>query len=101
MNANKKALASATAGAKAQSFCGTTRIDIFMSTHFIHHHVCSLDNGLRSRQALLSNDGISIAFRPALISPFNTALQLPQSHHLQLSEREGSVPTLLNHRFYS
>ena len=38
---------------KSQNFCGTTQIDIKISTHFAYHHMHLSDNGRGSRQRLL------------------------------------------------
>ena len=65
---NRKRTLSHSYGTKALNcFCGTTQIDVIKRPLFSYtENICSLDNGWRFRQALLSQK----AFRPALLSPF-------------------------------
>lgn len=81
---------------KSLSFCGTTQIDVKRPLVSYTENICSIDNGRRSRQALLGNSLSSCPPESIHKSP-----ALLRSHHPQLSERGKSSATLLSHRFYS
>ena len=91
--ATKKAFVSVFTGTKASHFCGTTLIDTNVPTHSTYEYMRFLDNGWRSRQALLRK-----TFRPALISPFSQIVTVA-SHHPATLWKHILRPTLLIQRF--